>query len=38
MKSNKATQNAIKRIAELKIKTHSLPDTIEEYIRKCTRK
>lgn len=38
MKSNRATRNAIRRIAELKIKTHSLPDTIEEYIKKCTRK
>lgn len=36
MKSNKATRNAIKRIAELKIKIYNLPDTTEEYIKKCT--
>lgn len=38
MKPNKATQEAIKRIAELKIKTYNLPDTVDEYIKKCTAK
>lgn len=32
----KRTREAIRRIAELKIEAHNLPDTVEQYIEKCT--
>ena len=35
---NKATTAAIRRIAELKIEVYKLPETVEEYIEKCSLK